>query len=239
MKEMFLSLGGWATKEDLDRFLQEMAKIDSIPERIERISRQFLGTPYVNGTLIGSPEIEERLVVNLGSVDCFTYIDLVEAMRLSHSFDQFIRYLVAVRYKDGTIAYQKRRHFFTDWIETARVDDITAAIGGASTKEIPKTLNTKSDGSLFLPGIPVVPRLLLVAPARIGPTAMRNLRNGDYVGIFDEMEGLDVSHVGLVVRHGDIPFFRHASSLQGRVVEQNLHEYLSSKPGMIVLRPRD
>lgn len=239
MKEMFLHLGGWATKEDLGGFLKGTAGISRVSARIERISRQFLGTPYRHPTLIGSPKTEEQLVVDLGSVDCFTYIDIVEAMRLSRSFDQFIEHLVVVRYRDGAVAYEKRRHFFTDWVETARIDDITAEIGGASTKKALKMLNAKGDGSLFLPGIPTVSRTLLVAPPRIGATATRRLRTGDYLGVFDETEGLDVSHVGVVVKHGSTLLLRHASSLQGKVVEQDLQVYLSSKPGIIVLRPHD
>lgn len=48
---------------------------------IDFISKQFLGTPYVANRLIGSQTTPEHLVIDLNALDCFTYIDYVEAFR--------------------------------------------------------------------------------------------------------------------------------------------------------------
>ena len=235
-----LDLGPWGTRERIDRFLETATGVSDLSARIAYISGQFLGVPYRHPTLIGSPDVPEELIVNLGLVDCFTYLDYVDGMRLSRSFDEFIEKLTWIRYKDGVVAYEKRRHFFTDWIDTDRVNDVTAEIGMSGSRSVTKALNARSDGSPFVPGIPTVSRTLSVAPPAIAPSAQGRLHTADYVGIFEETEGLDVSHVGLAIegaRKGSW-LFRHASSVQGKVVDQDLNDYLASKPGIIVLRPQ-
>ena len=53
--------------------------------------------------------------------------------------------------------------------------------------------------------------------------------------------GLDVSHVGIIIRDRDTFLLRHASSdrRSRKVVDQELQEYISGTPGLIILRPRD
>ena len=46
----------------------------SYGERIAEISSRFLGTPYQAHTLIGSSLMQERLVTNPSTVDCFTFM---------------------------------------------------------------------------------------------------------------------------------------------------------------------
>ncbi len=68
----------------------------------------------------------------------------------------------------------------------------------------------------------------------------KKLKTGDYVGIYSEQEGLDVSHVGIVIKKKDAIDLRHASSVKTKrgVVDEDLKKYLESKPGIIVLRPK-
>jgi hypothetical protein len=230
-------LGKW-TPGSLDLLLRRAAESGDLSARIEFISRQFLGIPYGSHTLIGSPDVAEALVINLEAVDCFTYLDYVEAMRLSSSYAEFITNLTDVRYRSGVVAYGTRRHFFTDWIGSKKVKAVTGEIGGTRTKGVSKTLNVKSDGSCFLPGIPPVDRTIYFLPSSAAQTAIADLRTGDYVGIYTEVDGLDVSHVGIVVRNGDSVNLRHASSVHSRVVEVDFREYQKDKPGLIVLRPQ-
>lgn len=83
-------------------------------------ARQFLGVPYVAHTL--DREREERLVVNLRELDCTTFIETVTALALcaSHGETTFRAYcerLRRVRYIGGEVAYTRRKHYFTVWIE--------------------------------------------------------------------------------------------------------------------------
>jgi hypothetical protein len=65
------------------------------------ISEEFLGIPYRGFTLVGDREIPERLVIDLEGMDCFTFLDYVEAIRLSRSADDFPHALIGVRYREA------------------------------------------------------------------------------------------------------------------------------------------
>jgi len=230
-------LGKWDSI-DLGRMLHAAAAMSDVRERIEYISGQFLGVPYEEATLVGSFDVAEELVICLRAVDCFTYIDYVESMRLSPSFGGFKEQLRRVRYRQGVIAYTTRNHFFTDWVDSSRVRDVSAEIGLSEARSVRKVLNSKGYGTLFLPGIPEKPRKVTFIPAQaLDDEMMDRLHTGDYVGIYTEREGLDVSHVGLIVRRAGGVSFRHASSTERMVIDQDFRRYLSERPGIVVLRP--
>lgn len=236
-----IDLGRW-TAESLDRMLKDASRRDDAGERIEYLSRQFLGVPYGEGTLTGGKDIDEIFVIELGTVDCFTFLDYIESMRTSSSFIDFRKTLASVRYRGGEVRYESRNHFFTDWIDRneSRITDVTEDIGGDKTQRMEKWLNKKENGSLFLSAIPVVPRTISYVPVpELAADHVAKLKQGDYLGIYSPVAGLDVSHVGIVVRRAGESFLRHASSpeRQGRVVDEKLLRYLHGKAGIVVLRP--
>ncbi|MCV7069160.1 DUF1460 domain-containing protein [Mycobacterium rufum] len=209
--------------------------------RAEALSRQFLGTPYGADTLVGSGGVPERLVAELERVDCFTLADYVEALKRSTSRDQFVNALIRVRYKDGIVGFATRKHFFTDWAAAAPAiaADITATLSPDAV-EVPKNLNRKDAGGVYLPGLPVVPRTVAYLPsARVNDDVVGQLRTGDYVGAYAEDGGLDVTHVGIYVDGPRGPVLRNASSLTAdqKVVDTPLFDYLRTVPGIVVLRP--
>lgn len=243
VKKESLLLGKW-TQRELDRLIHESSQIKDVGKRIEFLSSQFMGLDYKESTLIGDINTPEVLVINLKGVDCFTYIDYIEAMRLSRSFSKFKVNLRKVRYKSGKVAFENRNHFFTDWQEfnSDFIDDITEEIGAGKTIRVQKRLNEKEDGTYFLIGINPVQREIKYIPSdAIDDSVINKMRTGDYVGIYSHLAGLDVSHVGIVIKDGDKIYLRHASSQkkQRKVVDQDFKNYISSKPGIIVLRPKD
>jgi len=240
-KELIL-LGEW-TPEKLDSILDEGMKINDIGLRIDFLSRHFLETPYQEFTLKGDINTQEVFVINLESVDCFTFLDYVESMRQSSSFQEFKEYLKRVRYQGGEVSFEKRNHFFTDWIEynSSFIDDMTGLIGGEKAVSVKKLLNEKEDGTFFLLGIQ--PRELIIhyiPEIAIDDLIINELRTGDYVGLYSTERGLDVSHVGIFIREKDKIYLRHASSLKkhGKVVDQDFKEYIAEKLGIIVFRSR-
>lgn len=211
-------------------------------ERVVRLSAGFMATPYVANTLGGGPALPESLVVRLDAVDCFTLLDYVEAMRRSADPAGFRQQLIEVRYLDGRITWETRRHFFSDWTVAADgwVIDVTAIIGGRRTQTALKTLNRRGDGSVYLPGVAVRERTVHFIPtAAIDDTVLAGLRPGDYLGIYAAEPGLDVTHVGIVVPGDGRLLLRHASSRRdtGQVVDSDLAGYLRGKPGIVVFRP--
>ncbi len=235
-------LGKW-TKEQFDRTLIEASKIKDTGSRIDFLSKQFLNTLYKESTLIGDIRTPEILVINLEEVDCFTFIDYIEAMRISGSYPDFRTNLVKARYRFGEIDYKSRNHFFTDWkaFNTQFIVDVTLHIGAENTERVSKKLNYKDDGKSFLPGIPCLQREVEYIPTVLSDdTVMAGLKTGDYVGLYSNMEGLDVSHVGIIIRKGDSVSMRHASSAakHRKVLDEDFKDCIADKPGFIVLRPK-
>lgn len=240
---MHIILGNW-TQDKLEHMMNESSKIKGAGARINFLSRQFLGMDYKESTLIGDTNTKEVFVINLEGVDCFTFIDYIEAMRLSCSFSEFKENLKKVRYRAGRVAFKNRNHFFTDWREfnSEFIYDITGEISAQNTNSITKILNYKKDGTYFLNGIEPVQREIKYIPSHvIDDSVMDKIKTGDYAGIYSEVKGLDVSHVGIIIKHRDSIYLRHASSEKKNrnVVDQDFRNYISDKPGLIVLRPKN
>jgi hypothetical protein len=242
-EDMLIDLGKW-TEAELDKIIREASLIGDAGSRIEFLSGFFSGLEYKESTLLGNISTAEVFVVNFSGVDCFTFIDYIESMRLSDSFESFLRNLKQVRYLNGIVSFENRKHFFTDWagFDPSFVDDLTEKIGGGKTKGIAKAMNLKEDGTPFLAGVESFHRTINYIPSGdINGSVLQKLKTGDYAGIYSPMEGLDVSHVGIIIRDKDTLLIRHASSdrRSRKVVDQEFQEYISGTPGLIILRPRD
>jgi N-acetylmuramoyl-L-alanine amidase-like len=241
IKEIVLT-GKW-TREELDSIIRESVKITNASGRIDFLSGHLLGLAYREHTLIGDTKRPEVFVINLEGVDCFTLIDYIEAMRLSGSFSEFKARLRKVRYRSGRVSFKNRKHFFTDWVksDSGSVYDATQKTGGNKTLRVQEILNERGHGTYFLDGIQPVKRWIKYIPSeRVDDPVLQKLRTGDYVGIYSELKGLDVSHVGIFIRKKDRLYLRHASSRKAyrKVVDQDFRKYISTKPGIIVLRPK-
>jgi len=207
---------------------------------ISRVSSVFLGTPYQSDTLIGGPGTPEALVVNFNGVDCFTLLDYVEALTRSNDQKSFLHNLTEVRYTGENVDYLSRRHFFSDWFTTEprNAQDVTPDIS-PDYAVADKQLNRKPDGGEYIPGLGIHPRKINYIPGyTLSQQVLDHLKAGDYVGVYSPLEGLDVSHVGIVVRYNGQVWFRNASSLAAnrKVVDSPFLEYMRAKPGIIVLR---
>jgi len=234
---------GKFSEDGLDQIIRKGSEIMDVAKRVDFLSTQFLGIDYAESTLIGHKDTPEVFVINLRGVDCLTFVEYIEAMRLSDSFSAFESTLIKVRYKYGIAEFANRNHFFTDWIEhnDEFVNDITEDIGGKNAVKVQKMLNEKEDGSYFLAGIQPVHREIIYIPsASIDDSVLVNLRTGDYIGIYSPLKGLDASHAGIIIKKDNSLFLRHASSQREyrKVVDQDFEDYLTGKPGMIILRPK-
>jgi hypothetical protein len=234
-------LGKW-TRESLDLLFKEAADIPHPGKRIDFLSRQFLGTKYKEATLTGDADTPEVLVINLERVDCLTFIEYIEAMRRSLSFDEFRENLIKVRYHSGMPAFRNRNHFFTDWkaFNSNMISDVTKHIASGKSKDVSKRLNEKQDGSFFIPGIQCRFReVTYIQTIDLDETILAKLETGDYAGIYSKTDGLDVSHTGIIIKQDDSVYMRHASSVKNnmKVLDEELKSYMKGKSGIIVLRP--
>lgn len=231
-------LGDW-TQEKIETLMEQAASKQISAARTEFLSGKFLGTLYAGNTLGGASGEAEQLTVDLSGVDCFTYIDYVESLRLSGSFGEFKRNLVKTRYKDGAVRWENRKHFFSDWVtgDDKNARDVTREVGGDTAETVTKELNRKTDGSLWLPGLATVKRDVSYIPSRqIGPSVLGKIKTGDYLGVYSDKDGLDVSHTGIAVRKNGVVYLRHASTVHGKVLDEELAAYMENKPGLLVYR---
>lgn len=212
--------------------------------QVEILSAGFLGLPYVDSPLIGSDSQKEVLVNDLSRIDCFTLLDFVEALRRSTDLAEFDRQLLAVRYRGGQLSYQDRHHFFSDWglANNSHLQDMTLEIAGDRAATLPKSINRKNDGTLWLPGLPVRAIQLRYLPTTaLDEATLSHLQTGDYVGIVTLQPGLDVSHTGILIWQAGTLYLRHASSRAEtrRVLDEPLLPYLQGKPGLLLFRPNN
>ncbi|MGO9612098.1 MAG: N-acetylmuramoyl-L-alanine amidase-like domain-containing protein, partial [Dissulfurispiraceae bacterium] len=230
------------SEEGLNQLINKASEIGDPGMRIAFISGAFLDIGYKAQTLIGDQERPETFVIDLEGVDCVTYIEYVEALRLSGSYQQFKDKLKRVRYRLGQVSFERRNHFFTDWREfnSEYVRDVTEQTGRGRIKKVRKILNGKDDGTLYVPGIPLTERDITYIPSDvIDAEVIWNLETGDYAGLYSEAQGLDVSHVGIVIKKEGNVYLRHASSDTNhkKVLDQDFPGYVRQKDGLVVLRP--
>ncbi|WP_039758885.1 DUF1460 domain-containing protein [Bartonella queenslandensis] len=204
------------------------------------LSEAFLGTPYQANLLQGSDKTPEKLIIDFRGLDCFTYLDYVEALRKSTSPKEFINNVIKTRYIKGNIHFLNRKHFFTDWAyrEYKLAADITAEISPHAVS-IEKYLNKKADDGNYLPGLPVVKRTITYIPSNfINEEVISRLKSGDFIGIYTKLAGLDVTHVGFFIMTDKGPMLRNASSRKEneKVVDSPFMDYVAKTPGIIVLR---
>jgi len=225
---------------NLNSILKKADKMADSNTKIKFISAMFKGISYKKNTL-SSSNSQETLIVNLEGMDCFTYLDYIEAFRRSVSFSDFLINLKAVRYKKGKVHYFTRNHFFTNWQLSNKdyIEDVTSKIGAYKTRMVTKFLNKKKNGHLYIPKIMITKVSRTFIPSRlIDKNIISKLKNGDYIGIYSRKLGLDVSHVGILIKHHGKFLFRHASSLNRykKVIDSDFLKYISTQTGIVVFR---
>ncbi|WP_455481641.1 DUF1460 domain-containing protein [Bartonella sp. B35(2025)] len=230
------------TLNKLNTLLEKQSKMNDheIGQTIDLLSEAFLGTIYKENMLHGSEKTPEKLVIDFRGLDCFTYLDYVEALRKSKSQTEFINNVIRTRYVDGNVSFLNRKHFFTDWAyrEYKLANDITAKIS-SNAVSIEKYLNKKADGENYLPGLPIVKRKITYIPSNfINEEVISRLQSGDFIGIYTKLAGLDVTHVGFFIMTDNGPMLRNASSRKEnkKVVDSPFMDYVAKIPGIIVLR---
>ncbi|NRD75806.1 DUF1460 domain-containing protein [Shewanella sp. VB17] len=207
---------------------------------IKNASAIFLGTPYGANRLIGSNTEKEQLVIDLGHLDCFTYLDYVESLRQSDSMLTFFENIINTRYSSGQIDYLSRKHFFSDWIsdDHHNITDVTSQIS-PKFNTVTKYLNQKNNGETYIAGLNMSPRkITYIRGVDVNHAVISKLKDGDYIGIYTNINGLDVTHTGIFIRDNNGPVLRHASSssVNRKVVDSPFIDYVKSKPGILVYR---
>ncbi|NQU51136.1 MAG: DUF1460 domain-containing protein [Bacteroidetes bacterium] len=250
-------------KEILDQVLDILAEETNTPIAVlmVKVGSYFKETPYVAHTIETD---EEQLVINLRELDCTTFAENCLAISNTikskeHSFEKFAAELQKIRYRNGKLdGYPSRLHYFSDWIYDNNQKEITNSV----SKEIAKTaypnkvnfMSTHPDSydqlkenSEFVEILAnqetqISERETYYIPENKIAELENKLMDGDIVGITTGIKGLDISHVGILIRKAGRIHLMHASSKAEKVIvsEETLEEYLlnsKSATGIMVARP--
>ena len=251
--------------EDRQAFKEKLGRLSSVNtapygQRVVAVGKTFLGTNYVANTLdLG---LEEPLVVNLGGLDCTTFVENVLVFtRLigqeNPNFNDYINLLENIRYRDGQRSgYGSRLHYFSEWLsnneEKGWLKVIGQEVGGTPMAKTLDFMSTHRDSYMQLASDKNFEIVKEVEKNLTEPLCILHrdqiaanehlLKNGDIVALATDIPGLDVTHTGILVRmeNGRIHLL-HASLKGGVEITANpLVEYLEKinhNIGILVARP--
>ncbi len=224
-------------------------------------AHRLLGTPYVAHTLEGDTE---ALTINVHELDCTTFVETLYAlarttMNRRYSWRDYAANLENLRYRGGVMGdYSTRLHYISDWI----VDNRMRGNLVEATPDLPHAASLIKDINFMSTHAASYRQLkgdsAMTAKIRNVEVGYRNhripylkrtwlndknvkaaLRSGDFIGLVCNIDGLDVSHMGIVIvdDKGD-PYLLDASMSGGKVMleEKPLYKYLDRSKTTIGIR---
>jgi len=204
-----------------------------IGELMGKIAEQLVDTPYVASTLDRNVD-KEYCTANLTALDCVTFFESTLGLarmikKGGNSPDDFMRQLTYTRYRDGKVGdYTSRLHYTSDWFADNEKKGVVKLLTFPQSKPFAQQVHfmsghpqsyaqlkahpelikkiKKQEEAINQRAITFVPRADLAAVEGM-------LKTGDIVGICTSVEGIDISHTGLVLRDKEgVPHFVDASS---------------------------
>ena len=220
-------------RDEAEGFVKVVADEPHLGKRIARISELLLGRPYVEGSLGGGPGLPEEFRIDLNSFDCVTFIEVVIAIALARTSDEFIATLRQIRYRDGVIEWSHRNHYMVDWaMNNEKRGFVRNLTSGPQSRKKTCTLS-------LIAGLPAKTTTFCYFPVQMTANVADLFEIGDLMLFVSTRETLDVFHTGLLVGREERWGLRHATRSAGMVVEQDLIEFMSQNEmaGFVLLRP--
>jgi len=206
-----------------------------IAQRMQKIATRWQGRPYIPDSLIGGPDLQEKLVVNLRAFDCVTFVESVLALARSRSTRGFLGELKSIRYRGGQIDWFSRLHYFSDWMKSNHArGTVRIRTRGAGSRSIEARLSLLDD-------LPPRRCRFHVVPKRKLHQARRRIENGSVIGFASVRSRLDFFHTGLLFIQDDQLLLFHASRSAKKVVAEPLAGFLQRNRmrGIAFAAPRD
>jgi len=231
------------------------------PELMVKIGLSFLETPYVATTLENG--LDEKLVINLRQLDCTTFAEsilaLARTVKLKKTdFESFATELQKIRYRDGIRnQYPSRLHYFSEWIQNNEKKGIISGVVNQNGVKSDKVINFMSTHPSDYPVLKEHPELIpaiaqqekelsgkgfMYFPKSDIPNLYRNLKHGDIIALTSSIDGVDVNHVGIIIKKGNEFHLLHAP-LSGKKVlvsEGPITDFIkpaSKNNGIIIAQP--
>ena len=242
--------------------------LQEAPEKIGKqqpmlyFGKLFLGRPYVGHTL--EKGSSEHLIVNTRELDCTTFVETLYALARTtlqgrQSWRDYAANLESLRYRGGVMGdYSTRLHYISLWIidnfSRGNLVEVTPDLPHATT--MVKTINFMSahaDSYQSLKGDSA-----MVVKIKRMEDGLRNhqmpylkkmwlnkddvrqaLHAGDFVGLVTRIDGLDISHLGIIEKdeNGEI-YLLDASMSGGKVMIESepLGRWLKSGKNTLGIR---
>lgn len=243
--------------------LEESKRYSQADDVVSYFAKKFVGIPYVANTL--EVNDEEQLVVNLRQMDCTTYVETVVSLALcaqngQFTYQDYINALRNLRYRNGVIdGYGSRLHYFSDWIDNNEnmgfVKEVQSPNPPFSAIQV-LNLDFMSKHPHSYKALRISPYLVeeireteinlngkkmnYIPKSSLANTSLlrKVVRNGDILAVVTNVKGLDIAHLGIALWRKDGLHMLHASSKQGRVVEDNntLRTYLNGNKSFLGIR---
>lgn len=245
------------------KLLEEFKRYSQEEGVVSYFAKKFVGIPYVAHTL--EVNDEEQLVVNLRQMDCTTYVETVVSLALcvqngQFTYQDYINALRNLRYRNGVIdGYGSRLHYFSDWIDNNEnmgfVKEVQSPNPPFSAIQV-LNLDFMSKHPHSYKALRISPYLVeeireteinlngkkmnYIPKSSLANTSLlrKVVRNGDILAVVTNVKGLDIAHLGIALWRKDGLHMLHASSKQGRVVEDNntLRTYLNGNKSFLGIR---
>ncbi len=224
-----------ANQARIARLIGGASALPAIAQRIDFISRALIGTPYRGHTLVGGPRQPERLVVRDDAFDCVTFCETVLAAAMARVPDQFEMTLRLIRYRDGSVEWRARNHYFSEWSERNITNRACRPVAWPGATATDKTLNWMPELGPRRMSLLGISRASLLANKQL-------LATGDIIGFLSQRPKLDYFHTGFVIVADDGSLFlRHAAKSRQRVLDEPLGRFLSYNRvhAVTLLRPQE
>lgn len=233
----------------------------AISDLIVEIGLSFLGTPYVVASLENG--LEEKMVINLRELDCTTFAENCLALARTvkkgkTDFESYRSELERLRYRDGIRdQYPSRLHYFSEWIHNNHIKGIISETVNENGVKSNKTINYMSTHPSDYPVLKDHPDLIptiagqetelttagfMYFPKTEIPNLYKNLQHGDIIALTSSIDGVDVNHVGIIIKKENEFYLLHAP-LSGKKVlisDSPITDFIkpnSKNNGIMIARP--
>lgn len=219
----------------------ELALKTSVPKEgqsrldiwVEQFSTYARGKPYGEKLL---EEVPERLVIHLDQFDCVTLVETMLAFYQTINIKlknrtTFSVNLQSIRYRNASISYPTRNHYFEDWLlenqKNKNIQLLTEILPDSLRLDFnfmsqhPQYYPQLSD-SMMLNEIKNREKYLSERWIRYsGNTPTKNqlskLKTGDIIAFIGSVKGLGTVHTGIISLKNGKPYVFHASQSKKKV----------------------
>ncbi len=201
-------------------------------------AHELMGRPYVAQTLEGTPEV---LTIDIDELDCTTFVETLYALARTtmtgrYSWRDYAANLESIRYRGGEMnGYTSRLHYISEWAveNTSRgnLTEVTGDLDGA--RYMIKTLDFMTTHRSAYPALADSATFEKMRSLEIGyrnhrfayvkkeslhnKKLIEQLKSGDFVALVTKIDGLDVTHMGVIEKKDGRLYLLDASSVGKKV----------------------